>query len=167
MTPRSKALILVWLTVIPLVVIGTVGWVLHPELAGRWAFVIFFLPGLWAFTEAVHAPGKDQREVREILDWLRILFAGVAALIAMKAGFRLAVAQDWIDPAWVPAVQRLGGVLFGVGMVLVGNSLPKLLSPWSVSEEPFDWQRVHRFCGWVATFGGTACIGAWLTLPPQ
>ena len=46
-----------------------------------------------------------------------------------------------------------------------GNYLPKQLSPWSLEDEPFDWQRVHRFCGWVASLSGIALVMVWLVLP--
>ncbi len=57
------------------------------------------------------------------------------------------------------------GVLLGVALAIWGNYLPKLLSPWSLEHEPFDWQRVHRFCGWVASLSGIALVAVWLLLP--
>ena len=58
-----------------------------------------------------------------------------------------------------------GSILFGLGMVVWGNYLPKLMSPWSVEDQPFDWQRVHRFIGWGASLCGIAFVAAWLLLP--
>ena len=59
------------------------------------------------------------------------------------------------------------GLLLGVGMVIWGNYVPKLLSPWSVEDEPFEWQRVHRFAGWTATLAGIAMVVVWLALPVE
>jgi hypothetical protein len=50
-------------------------------------------------------------------------------------------------------------------MAVWGNYLPKLLSPWQPEEEPFDWQRVHRFAGWAFTIGGIGMMLTWVTLP--
>jgi hypothetical protein len=108
-----------------------------------------------------------RREVWAILNWHRSLIAWVGLLIALKVGFQAAVAADLLDADWGPIVQRLSGVLFGTGMVIWGNYLPKGLSPWSVEEEPFDWQRVHRFAGWVASIGGIAVVMVWLVFPLQ
>ena len=50
-------------------------------------------------------------------------------------------------------------------MAVWGNYLPKLMSPWQPDEEPFDWQRVHRFVGWACTIGGIGTMLTWVTLP--
>jgi len=39
------------------------------------------------------------------------------------------------------------------------------LSPWGLADQPFDWQRVHRFVGWTVSLGGFAVILVWLVLP--
>jgi hypothetical protein len=33
--------------------------------------------------------------------------------------------------------------------------------------EPFAWQRVHRFVGWMCSMVGVGIIVAWLTLPVE
>jgi hypothetical protein len=68
-------------------------------------------------------------------------------------------------PAWRPIAKRTVGVLFGLGLAIWGNYLPKLLSPWAVGDEPFDWQRVHRFGGWIASLGGAAVVVVALLFP--
>jgi hypothetical protein len=45
------------------------------------------------------------------------------------------------------------------------SSWPKILSPWRLEEEWFDWQRVHRFAGWLAATSGVALVLVWLALP--
>ena len=55
----------------------------------------------------------------------------------------------------------LAGVLF----TFWGNHLPKLMSPWPLGGEPFDWQTVHRFVGRVAVVAGIGLILVWSTLP--
>lgn len=78
---------------------------------------------------------------------------------------QLAISADLLDAGWEPISQRIKGVIFGTGMVIWGNYLPKGLSPWRVEDEPFNWQRVHRFTGWVASLGGIAVVIVWLVFP--
>jgi hypothetical protein len=54
-------------------------------------------------------------------------------------------------------------VLAGMTLAIWGNFLPKLMSPWSTAEEPFDWQRVRRSGGRLIGFAGLVVTLAWLT----
>lgn len=121
---------------------------------------------LWGFVEwrvprqhAVRGSGAG------IIKWHRAVFATIALFIAMRHGVRLAFALQYLDPAWVPAASRSLHIVAGGLMAVWGNYLPKLVSPWQPEEEPFDWQRVHRFAGWAFTIGGIATMLTWITLP--
>ena len=128
---------------------------------------MFFLPALWGFIEIRMASADfSRRSVREILRWHRSVFAWVGLIIAVGVGSQVAISAGVLDAEWGPAARRLDGVLFGAGMAIWGNYLPKTLSPWNVEEAPFDWQRVHRFGGWTFSIGGVALVLVWLTLPP-
>ena len=165
----SKSLTLAWLSVLLVAGLGIWGWSLDPDRAARWAFVIFALPALWGFIELAMFSRTDlaQREAGAILNWHRSVIAGVGLWIAVGEGLQMAVAAELLPADWGPIGLRIKGILFGVGMVLWGNYLPKGLSPWNVADEPFDWQRVHRFVGWVASLGGIALVIVQLTLPLQ
>jgi hypothetical protein len=127
---------------------------------------MFFLPALWGFIEIRMASADfSRRSVREILRWHRSVFAWVGLIIAVGVGSQVAISAGVLDAEWGPAARRLDGVLFGAGMAIWGNYLPKTLSPWNVEEAPFDWQRVHRFGGWTFSIGGVALVLVWLTLP--
>lgn len=52
-------------------------------------------------------------------------------------------------------------------MVVFGNLLPTLKSPWPFREQPFAWQQVHRFVGWLFVLGGFGVIGAWTFLATE
>ena len=60
---------------------------------------------------------------------------------------------------------RMRSIVTGAAWAIWGNYLPKLLSPWPTEGEPFAWQRVHRFVGWVFSMVGVGIVVAWLTLP--
>lgn len=52
-------------------------------------------------------------------------------------------------------------------MVVFGNLLPTLRSPWSAAGQPFAWQQVHRFVGWLFVLGGLGVIASWSVLTPS
>ena len=86
-------------------------------------------------------------------------------MMAVKVGFQLAIATGLLDADWAPIVGRTSGVMLGLLLAIWGNYLPKSPSPWSAEEEWFNWQRVHRFAGWVASLSGIAVVVVWLALP--
>lgn len=159
---RVRPWVLAIVSVIVVAVIGIWGWSMAPDRAFRWAFVVFFLPVLWGAVELLQG-GCGRR--REIMDWHRLVIAGVGLLMAFKVGGQLAILTGWMDAGWGPIIRRAAGVLFGLFLAIWGNYLPKLISPWRPEEEWFDWQRVHRFVGWVATLCGIALMVVWLALP--
>ncbi len=147
-------------------VIGVWGWSIQPELAGRFALRVFLLPGVWGLIELVMAASDmTRRPAREIQRWHRTVFGWVSLIVAIELGAQVAISAGVLDADWAPLARRLRGVLFGIGLAIWGNYLPKLISPWGMVEEPFDWQRVHRFTGWVSLLSGSAVTLVWLTLP--
>lgn len=165
MTNRMP-LLLAWLSVPVVVGLAVWGWSLQPERVIRWVFIACFSPALWAFAEIAQA--GDRRPEREaILGWHRACVAWMGLAWLCTIGPRLAIAAGWLDPGWAPLLRQAWWLAIGVSMIVWGNFLPKLLSPWEVDDEPFDWQRVHRFVGWVATLGGIGLVLVWLTQTPE
>ena len=158
----SKPLALAGLSVLIVTSLGIWGWSVDPEHPSRWAFIVFFLPAFWGFVELCQG---GMRRNRGIMKWHRLVVAGVGLMMAVKVGFQLAIATDILDGGWAPIVRRSSGVLMGSLLAIWGNYLPKAPSPWSEEEEWFDWQRVHRFAGWVASLSGIALVVVWLVLP--
>ena len=99
------------------------------------------------------------------MNFHRSVVAGVGLMLAVKVGFQLAITTDLLDADWAPIAPRIGGVMLGSFFAIWGNYVPKILSPWSAQEEWFDWQRVHRFVGWVAALSGIALVIVWLAFP--
>jgi hypothetical protein len=161
-----KPLTLAWMSIPMLLAVSLWGWSVDPHRPGRWLFVALFLPALWGFAEWAQ-PGDRRRERQAILNWHRLCIGGAALLLAFAVASQLAIASGLIDGAWAPAIRRFRGMTFGASLMLWGNYLPKLLSPWSLDDQPFDWQGVHRFAGWGALLGGLAVVLAWLLLPVE
>jgi hypothetical protein len=148
--------------------LGVMGWVLEPEDWAQWTFRIIMLPALWGFLEIAQHRGEDRGAAGEaIMNWHRLFIAGVGLLAITDLGFHLAISTDLLDADWALKGQSVQGVFFGVGLTVWGNLLPTLASPWSFEEQPFAWQRVHRFVGWIATLSGIALVVVWLVLPVE
>jgi len=143
--------------------LGVVGWVLVPAKATSWAFVVAFPPLLWAFLES--AASGPTEAARAILRMHRLLIAALALIIAVDVGTDLAVLGSLVDSDARLVARRFDGVLKGALFALWGNHPPKLMSPWSLEREPFDWQGVHRFVGRVAVAAGLGLILVWSTQP--
>ena len=161
MTSRSKAMLGIWALALDLV-LGLWLWRLDPEGARRLLPVVI-LAALWVYVEAAQGPPDTRR--RAIIDWHRTVFATIAVVLALRTGVALAFEHDLLGAEWAPVLRRGFGILGGILLAVWGNYLPKLLSPWHREEQPFDWQRVHRFVGWLAMLSGLGVATVWLALP--
>jgi hypothetical protein len=147
-------------------ILSVCGWWLQPDEPWRYVLPPCVLAGLWVLVESAwHASASRGRDASTILKWHRLVFAVVAAFLAARLALRIGVMQGAIGLDTVPSLRRSSGVIAGGLWFLWGNYLPKLLSPWTPEEEPFDWQAVHRFVGRVAALGGLAGAVVWLTFP--
>lgn len=144
-------------------VLGVAGWIMVPEKATSWALVIGFPVSLWAFLESA-ATGSTEA-ARAIVRVHRLAVAALALLIAVDVGTDLAIRGGLLDFDGQLVGRRFSGLLKGVLFALWGNHLPKLMSPWPLEHEPFDWQGVHRFVGRVAVVAGLGLIVVWSTQP--
>jgi hypothetical protein len=159
-------LLFAWVSLASLWGLGLWGWSLQPDRPGRWLFIASFAPALWAIAEL--AQGGDRGPAkRAILNWHRWLVAWLGLAGLCTVGLRLALVAGLMDPEWGPTLRRGWWLGFGMSMVACGNFLPKLVSPWRLEDEPFDWQRVHRFVGWAVCLGGIAVVLVWLFLRPE
>lgn len=141
--------------------------VVRPSAWPRWLLTATILPAFWAYVEAAQVRGRDESVSRAIMTVIRYSLAWGALMLSLRLVLRLAFYSGLLGPAWEPIGQRVLGLILGTGMILFGNTLPTLRSPWPYTHQPFAWQQVHRFVGWVFVLGGLAVAGAWLTLGPS
>lgn len=165
MIRQGKWLLLALLSVSVVTLLGFWGYLLDPEHPGVWLWRVLFLWLFFFFIEVNMGGREPSRERLAILNFHRSLIFGLGLVLALGLGLKLAFFSGVLDTDWVPLARRVRGVSWGCGLAIWGNYIPKLLSPWSRDEEPFDWQRVHRFVGWAAMLGGVARILLWLALP--
>jgi hypothetical protein len=142
------------------------GWWLVPARWPLWMAVAAFLPALWGYVELMQS-GTLPAEREQIMRWHRTVFAVAGLILALKLAPSLAIASGELDAVWGPLTLRIQWIAVGAAWAIWGNYLPKLLSPWPTQGEPFAWQRVHRFVGWVCSMVGVGIIVAWLTLPAE
>jgi hypothetical protein len=163
---ERRGLLLVAVSMTLMMGLATVSWAVGIDHAVRRLFTGLVPLALWGFVEwqvprqhAVRGSGAG------VIGWHRAVFATIALFLATKHGVRLAFELQSIGPEWVPVARRSLNIVAGGLMAVWGNYLPKLMSPWEPADEPFDWQRVHRFVGWAFTIGGIGMMLVWLVLP--
>ena len=162
---RPTPLALATLAVTVVAFIGVWGWTIYPDRAARWALSILFLPTFWGYIEVAQYRGNNRSVARALMNHHRYAVAWAGLLFAVSIGLQLAVAVGLLGPEWGPFRRRIAGVILGFGLAMFGNYMPKLLSPWRPGDEPFDWQRVHRFVGWVFMVTGISIVTIWMALP--
>ena len=95
-------------------------------------------------------PNKILQLVLWIIPILSVVLHGFTYAIAMGAGLRMEVLMP---------------ILVGVVLTIIGNYLPKckqnytigIKIPWTLNSEE-NWNRTHRFAGWLWTAGGLLTI---------
>lgn len=99
-------------------------------------------------------PGRDLRRA--------LLFAGL--MLASPFAAKLGAALGWFEAR--DAGQRGLMILVGAFIALVGNEMPKRLSPLaSLRSDAARVQAFQRFMGWTWALIGLSVALAWIALP--
>jgi len=138
-------------------------WYLDPSDVGRWAWAMVILPGIWAaiaigrwWVLRPRAPRRqDDEAVRRYLDatlrFLALFIAMVGIAQAIALTFDLAGNLHLLEGR--PFETRLLGLLSGTIFIVLGNGLPKILTPVSMlpAGGATRMSRMRRFIGasWV------------------
>ncbi|MHB1327033.1 MAG: hypothetical protein ACYC2K_02415 [Gemmatimonadales bacterium] len=141
------------------------GYAADPTPGLRWLFLGGLLPALWALVQIAQERGRDAEVGAAIMSLHKWLIVWAGLMLSSKIGLRLAIHDELLSPSWLVAGQRINGLFLGVGLILFGNYLPTLRSPWRLSSQPFAWQQVHRFVGWVCVLGGLGVVACTVLLP--
>jgi hypothetical protein len=147
--------------------IGVTGRALVPTADADWASLVVSGPMTWAFLEAVAFARRRSRHADQERRYLRYVGATIFLFLILEAGPVLAIGAGWLGSGWAARLARTQGVLIGMALAVWGNFLPKLMSPWTLEQEPFDWQRVRRFGGWLSVLAGVVTAAAWMTRPEE
>jgi hypothetical protein len=142
--------------------IGLAGWILLPGSETDWVNLVVLAPTTWGFVEAVAFMRRNGRAAIQERRYLRYMASTIFLFIILEAGPDLVIEAGWLGGEWAQSLVRVRGVLIGAALAAWGNFLPKLMSPWTVEEVPFDWQSVRRFGGKLAGIAGVVVSVSWL-----
>jgi hypothetical protein len=148
MTPPGPSLLAIVrrqrtvLAVLPVVVsLAVVNWVLTPDEAWRWLRVMLTLPGLWLGMTLWHLASLASRRRRGIDDDSDVVryFDSAVALMFVAVGLVQIVMlglEIWVElgdhRADLDVERRVLGLAASAVFVIVGNGLPKILTPLSM-----------------------------------
>lgn len=156
---------LAFAAVVALAAVAVWGFRMVPDSGLRWFFLGAILPGVWTYVELAQVRGPDPEVGEAAMAVHRYVVAFAGFLLASLVGSKLLVFGGVLDREWLSTVERLRWLAVGGGMVVFGNHLPTLRSPWPLRHQPFAWQQVHRFVGWTLVVGGLAIIILETSLP--
>ena len=140
-------------------ILNAANWYVTPERSGAWAislaFIVFLLVPLW-LARRLASRGLDG-------SWLRlgVVFAGL--MLSAGLGGKLAVAFGVLESPDLS--QRITMALTGVFLAVIGNAMPKMLTPLSAHCDGAKTQAFNRFAGWTWFMAGLTHAMVWLVLP--
>jgi len=163
--------------VVLVVILAAANWMLSPEEAYRWLGAMLFLPLLWLGMTFWHRHTLRSARPRGVDEEpIRRYFRSVLALIFLAAGLKLAVQfglEIWVEfgdhRVDLDSERRILGLASGVALTIIGNALPKIVTPLSILPPGGAGRQstARRFIGttWVAI--GLAVIVAYVALPVE
>ena len=156
--------------------LGALLCLVRPQGAWLWIIAMLAAPAAWLVVKTASKifgnitlggmlRGPDhQADTRKALSSAMIFTCWI---IALPMGAKLAEAFGLIDHSLANAVAtRWTNILFGGYLVLKGNHLPKILTPWSdLRCDPSTMQTLQRRTSLIFVLAGLAYVFLWLVLP--
>lgn len=151
-------------------------WILSPEEASRWLRAMLILPALWLMLTLWHWSALKSRRRRGIDDESAVMryFGSAMSLLFVAVGLKLVVMlglKMWVEIGGhhgdLDVERRIFGLASSAVFVIVGNALPKILTPLSMLPRELA-QRVttaRRFVGTVFVILGLLTALAFLSAP--
>ena len=162
MTHKRFRTIIATLTFI-VVVLAVTNWYFKPENARSWAIGMASMPAIWGIVTFL----ERRRSLKSYGEAERRFFTGSVIV----AGLILAAAQgikliDTLGDFDMDRLERVWGVGIGVVLVIMGNVMPKILSPLAAQRcSESKTQSIQRFAGWSFVLAGLAYAIVWMVLP--
>lgn len=160
--------------VLTVAMLAAVNWVLSPDQALRWLRVMLTLPLLWLGLILWHHRTRRRLQERDGEATVTLYFASALSLGTIAVAFwqiPVLALEIWarlgdhgVD---VDSKRRIVGFAIGATLIVIGNSLPKILTPFSML--PPDLAslvtRARRFVGTCWVLLGLATLCAFLVEP--
>ena len=148
-----------------LVVVGlaSTNWYLKPESAGSWAMGAVSMPVIWVIVTLLmrRRPLESYGEAEGRFFTRSIMAAG--SILAAALGIKLARTLGAFD---ADSLERVWGVVMGAVLVVMGNLMPKTLTPLAAQpRSESHTQSTRRFAGWSFVLAGLAYATVWMVLP--
>ncbi|PHR62399.1 MAG: hypothetical protein COA47_04100 [Robiginitomaculum sp.] len=135
------------------IVLGTWMYLLEPQSIVRWVVSAGFLPAVWVGFLVIK-PWKMKDQTKQNL-WSAISMAGM--ILALALLLEIAINFQILSET---TSTRISGVAMGLLLALIGNMMPKALSPVGQNKSnPSAEQKYKRFAGWVFALAGLAYAG--------
>jgi hypothetical protein len=151
---------LVALTVAALAVVD---WVLLPARASSWMIAIGTALGMWLVITLIGRARSFNDYSPAERNFLMASIAGGGLLLAASL---LRHAANALGFSGGEPLDRALGVGGGLLLLLLGNTMPKILSPLTAKRcVPAQVQSLQRFAGWAFVLAGTVVIVLSLILP--
>lgn len=157
------------------VILAAANWVLTPEEGTRWLFRMLFLPSLWLGLTLWHHHGL--RSVRRrgmdeepVTRYFRAALAMIILALGCKQLIHYGI-EVWVEfgdhRADLEAERRIIGVASGAVFVIIGNALPKILTPLSMLPPDAATRQTaaRRFIGTVWFAIGLTVVASYVVLP--
>jgi hypothetical protein len=146
--------------------VGVLGWTLYPARSG-WLMVpaVYFLMLTIDLLNRGWVRADREDAFRQTQFAMRMFATATALVGAVSMLGAIAMGEDLLDKAWASSMRNTTGLVGPLVLIVMGNFIPKLPSPWAHAEEPFDWQGVHRFAGMVMMLAGLICLAGRVLLP--
>jgi len=163
MTVSSRMHLLVAAMVFIVAGLAIGDWLLLPEKSTKWMIAIATVLGIWLVVALMgRARSYEEYSVSERKFLMTSIVAG-GLILAVSLGRHMANALGFVGGE---PLDRAIGVGAGMVLLLLGNTMPKILGPLTAKRcAPAHVQSIQRFAGWVFVLDGLFCIAGSLFLP--
>jgi hypothetical protein len=143
--------------------LAVVDWAMTPAKAAFWMVAIGTAFGIWLVVTLMGRARSFEEYSTSERAFLSTSIIAAGALLAAGLLRHLANAMGFADG---DLLDRGLGVGSGMILLLLGNTMPKVLAPLTAKRcAPAQVQSIQRFSGWAFVLDGLVCIVASLALP--
>ncbi len=134
-------------------------WYVRPQFAFAWTAPILVMLLMWLLV------GLTERRMPRVASRgtlsVPVSIAGIMMVVALGGSLGQGLGYLTNDPT-----DRIVGVITGVLLAVVGNGMPKAVTPFAARRcSAAQIQAINRFGGWAFVIAGAAVALVWATAP--
>jgi hypothetical protein len=143
--------------------LGALNWHFRPEAALNGIIGIAAMPVIWFVVAYIL---KKRSRNKHTDDERRFFTRFVMAAGLILAGSQSIKLFEILGDHDIAVLDRIWGVTLGIILIVIGNRVPKILSPLTAKRcGPSTATSVQRFAGWALVLAGAGWTIAWIALP--